>query len=163
MSNKIPLRLAVKGERSCGDCTACCEGWLSAEINGHEMYPGKPCHFVEQGKGCTIYKDRPKEPCKNFACMWKVDKNIPEHFKPSISGTILAKQEIDGIPYLAAVPAGKEINPELLSWLVTFGTANKINIRWDAGNRPFFIGFPDFSQKMAQSLQPPIDNSKPIK
>jgi len=47
----IPIAHA---ERTCGGCTACCDGWLTGNILGHELAPGKPCHFRGDG-GCTIY------------------------------------------------------------------------------------------------------------
>ena len=152
---KIPLMLMLKYERSCDGCTRCCDGWLIADIHGETMHPGKPCQYVDQGNGCNIYKDRPKDPCKNFACLWKLDKNIPEHFKPSDINAILTKYEINGIPFLAAVQCGQELDQEFLSWFVSFGVGNGFNIRWDAKGRTYAMGHPEFLKQM--DLQNAID------
>ena len=60
--------------RNCGMCTACCDGWLTANIRGHEMRVGVPCHFRGEG-GCTIYQDRPVDPCRGFHCAWRLSGN----------------------------------------------------------------------------------------
>jgi hypothetical protein len=39
------------------------------------MYSGVPCHFKKNG-GCGIYKDRPKNPCKQYKCEWLKDIEI---------------------------------------------------------------------------------------
>lgn len=54
------VRLTPSQERLCGDCTACCDGWLRATIYAHEMKPCTPCHFVREGC-CSIYDQRPVE------------------------------------------------------------------------------------------------------
>ncbi len=43
-------------QRSCSDCTKCCEGSLSGEVFGKTFYSGKPCHFVKLNEGCSVYK-----------------------------------------------------------------------------------------------------------
>ena len=153
---RIPLRLGIKDERSCDGCTRCCEGWLSANIKGEEMYPGKPCQFVDEGVGCKDYKGRPKNPCKTFACMWKLDPNIPEKFKPSEINAIITKYDVDGIPFLAAVRCGEELDQEFLSWFVTFGVGNGFNIRWEAKDQTYAMGHPEFLKRI--NLPRPIDN-----
>ena len=52
---KTHLPMAVKKE--CGTCTKCCEGWLGANIKGHEMYPGKPCFVAYSGTAPQEDKD----------------------------------------------------------------------------------------------------------
>jgi hypothetical protein len=32
----IPI---ANAERTCGGCTACCDGWLTGNILGHELAP----------------------------------------------------------------------------------------------------------------------------
>ena len=49
--------------RQCGDCTACCEGWLHADIDGIELKPGKACDHL-CAAGCGIYARRPKTPAR---------------------------------------------------------------------------------------------------
>lgn len=157
---KIGIGIGKKEERSCGTCTKCCEGWLSATINGQEMFPGKPCYLVEIGKGCSDYKNRPYDPCKTFKCMWKAETIVPEQFSPEATGIILTKQNINGIEYLTAVNAGKEMEPDFISWFVTFCVSRKINFEWKVDGVPFFIGSEEFAYHMQQrtNIQKPIDN-----
>ena len=55
--------------RECQSCTACCDGWVAMTIDNEDIYPGRPCqHSTRQG--CTIYQDRPVDPCVNFECGW---------------------------------------------------------------------------------------------
>src|SRR2546430_13952490 len=74
--------------RQCGTCTACCDGWVAGKIRGHEMKPGQPCHF--RGEGCcTIYAQRPVEPCRNFVCGWLMPGSpFPEEFRPDRLGVM---------------------------------------------------------------------------
>ena len=139
-----------KDERSCEGCTKCCEGWLSATIKGEDMYPGKPCQFVEIGKGCTIYEDRPRDPCKKFVCMWRVSEDVPLELKPSESNVIFVRHDIEGIPYLNAVEAGDIMNPLALSWFVSYCVSNKINAHWTVDEKAFWMGNDEFGRLMAQ-------------
>lgn len=150
MSKKTSIQLSVKNNRTCDGCTKCCEGWLAAEIHGEMMYPGKPCQFVEIGKGCTAYETRPENPCKQFMCMWRASGDIPEKFSPLETGVIVTQQNIDGIPYLAAVFAGEEINTEMLSWFVSYGVGRQLNIEWSVDNTPYHLGHVNFIQAMAK-------------
>lgn len=94
--------------RSCGDCTACCEGWHSANIEGHDMYPGRPCHFF--CKQCTIYEFRPPT-CREYYCSWMLDdrKAFPEWFRPDISGVIMTHRDWEGGSYLEVRETDKKI------------------------------------------------------
>ncbi|MGZ5099109.1 MAG: SEC-C metal-binding domain-containing protein, partial [Usitatibacter sp.] len=44
------IPLASAPARKCGECTACCDGWVAGVIEGYEMKPGTPCHF--RGEMC---------------------------------------------------------------------------------------------------------------
>ena len=57
--------------RECGECTACCEGWLPDE--SLDMYAGKACAHC-RSEGCAIYETRPEEPCRTFKCAWLQDE-----------------------------------------------------------------------------------------
>lgn len=152
----INLNLSKKGSRSCEGCTACCEGWLTANIKGEEMYPGKPCQFVEQGVGCTIYKDRPHDPCKTFKCMWRdTDAQImPDEFKPSLVKSIVTRQSGNGMDYLVLTECGEKPLPEVVSWFVTFAVSRGMNAKWTVDDKPFWMGSPEFSQMMANEFYP---------
>lgn len=134
-------------ERQCGDCQACCEGWLHANIYGEFMYPGKPCHFIGD-KGCSIYKNRPEDPCKNYKCMWLEDNTIPGHFKPNKIGTILTKRRIKGINYIEASDAGKKIDSSLLAWLMNSGA----NFTYSIERQPHWFGSHEFNRAMKETF-----------
>ncbi len=70
--------------RQCGECTLCCEGTLSANIFGEEIYYGsKPCMFLNKlgVKGCSIYEmNRPKV-CSEYRCVW-LQGYLPDEYRP---------------------------------------------------------------------------------
>ena len=49
--------MQAESARSCGTCTACCDGWLRIEVRGHQVRPGKPCPFRIQ-HGCELMRGR---------------------------------------------------------------------------------------------------------
>lgn len=135
--------------KTCGTCTKCCEGWLTGNIKGHEMYPGKPCYFIEIGKGCTIYNDRPKDPCKDFSCGWLDIDSMPDEFKPENSGVIMYHKFILDHFYWSIVPAPNKPSPELLTWAIIYALSNNQNIVWLIGEKYYWIGSQEFSQIMS--------------
>jgi len=107
-------------DKQCHPCTACCEGWLKANINGEKMKPGKPCvHLVKEG--CGIYQTRPENPCVAFKCAWLQEQsNFPEHMKPSECGAIVMIRKLFGRQVIHAAPTGKEIPADTLEWLMVY-------------------------------------------
>ncbi len=106
-------------DRQCYPCSACCKGWLTADINGVQIMPGKPCaHITEQG--CGIYEKRPYNPCAVFRCGWlKGQYNMPDHMKPSESGAIVMFGRLwHGREVIRAVPTGEKIPAATLEWLM---------------------------------------------
>lgn len=134
--------------RSCGSCTKCCDGWLSGDVKGHAMYPGKPCFFVESSVGCKDYHNRPYSPCITFSCEWLKNENIPEHMYPENCGYIIADQEINNIKFLKVVRAPNGPNVNDLSWLITNAIKNNINFVWDTDDKMFWIGSNEFIETM---------------
>ena len=121
MVNNSPM-----ANRHCFPCTACCEGWLTAEVNGVRLGPGKPCvHSTKQG--CGIYEKRPEYPCATFKCAWLSEQNNwPEHMKPSVCGAIVLFHECDGKAAMSAVPVGDKIPADTLEWLMAFAREEKM-------------------------------------
>ena len=95
--------------KPCGDCTACCEGWLADASLG--MYPGKHCTNLENGE-CTIYEERPEHPCRSFNCMWRKTPFLSEEMRPDKSGAIVVATKIADWPLLQVVPMGETRPPE---------------------------------------------------
>lgn len=144
--NKTIMIMPEQPDRTCGDCTACCDGWLTGNIYGHTMYPGKKCHYVCE-TGCSIYEDRPKDPCKTFECLWLKNKKVPMWMKPSSVGVILSEQQISGESYIMATEAGKRMDPAVLSWLFNMCIAgNNIAYQIDGGIN--WIGNTNFTGQM---------------
>jgi uncharacterized cysteine cluster protein YcgN (CxxCxxCC family) len=142
MSLVIPL-----SERSCGTCTKCCEGWLSSNIRGHRMYPGKPCFFVEIGKGCTDYENRPAMPCKVFNCEWIKNVKLPEEFKPNNIGFIIQKKYLKKSEYYSLVPASQTIVVENIKNISNWFNQNSINFFYINDNEKYFSGDEEFLKK----------------
>lgn len=155
--------------RTCEGCTKCCEGWLSAKIynkkkpDGVEMFPGQPCFFCIKNVGCSEYDSRPQEPCKNFSCEWINEQLIPDKFKPSSCGIILAWQSINGIDYLDAVPAPNKCDAVFLSWFIPYGISNQYNLRWIVEDQVYWYGSADYSNEMDHLINKTIPVSFSIK
>jgi hypothetical protein len=100
-------------------------------VFGFEVGPGSPCKFVIPGKGCGTYQYRPHSPCKTFKCLWKIDDNVPERFKPNNIKNILIPRKIDGISFVDIVEAGSPIDIDVLDWALRMFREEKIdNIRY---------------------------------
>ncbi len=114
--------MAKTTTRSCQPCTACCDGWVSMNINGVDVYPGKPCPH-STGKGCDDYENRPVQPCVEFQCAWVMENSpLPEWMQPSNAKVlvVLDKLQWHGASVDLAVPVGKRIPPRALNWLKQF-------------------------------------------
>lgn len=142
------MELPMLEPRSCGTCTKCCDGNLKAEIYGHKMTPGRPCHFVATGQGCTIYADRPVSPCQEYKCLWLMNREVPEWLKPSLTDIIIDNQTINGIDYVRAIEAGSNMNAEVLTWFIQFAIKNGYNAMWKVKGTSFWIGSPEFNAAM---------------
>ena len=123
--------------RSCDGCTKCCSGALSATINiesrstVHELKPGNPCVFVQIRKGCGVYDERPKDPCKIFRCQYLVDEEVPEEMKPSRSNIILTVEEVlPNVEYVIAHEAGGTLEGDNLKWVRSLYDDYAVNAAW---------------------------------
>lgn len=110
--------MTTSTNRQCLPCTACCDGWLTAEIHGHKVRPGSPCPFSQPG-GCKIYSTRPEDPCHNFVCSWLVaDSPLPDWMRPDLCGAIvLLSDPWHGRLVIKATPVGRTIPERTLEWL----------------------------------------------
>lgn len=143
----IPI---VSADRTCGECTLCCEGWLVNSAHGHNMWPGRKCQYISLHKGCTIYDQRP-DTCRSYSCQWLIDKNIPEWMKPNESGVILVFKELDGVSYLEATEAGKKIDSEVLSWLFSAVTKKIVqNLKYQVNGGWNYFGTKEFFEIMTK-------------
>lgn len=77
--------------RPCGDCTACCDGFLVGNSYGNKFGNGKACVFLVERK-CKIYEDRPQS-CHNYQCAW-TQGILSEWMKPNECG-VMVSVEVD--------------------------------------------------------------------
>jgi len=123
-------KLRVLSNRSCDGCVKCCEGWLEGDVRGHKMSSGKPCFYLSSNSlGCAEYDDRPKDPCRDYRCVWLEDETFPDELKPNASGILVTKRQtflpgdvgMQRADYYEVKSASSSISPDawdsVLSWL----------------------------------------------
>ena len=146
--------------RDCGDCTACCEGWVEdrIEIGSKviEMRPGKPCEHCTD-RGCGIYKERPTDPCRVFNCAWLLNEaDFPDDMRPDRCGAIvLVDRPWKDWDVVQAMPVGAEIPLDTLESLrrftqnknipFVFYEREKVDGRFTGGGRQRAYGSPEFA------------------
>lgn len=113
-------------QRQCMPCTACCAGWLYAEVNEFIVKPGHACPH-SKNQGCGIYPQRPEVPCRTFVCAWRVEQSsLPDWMRPDECGAIvLLSLPWEGELVISAVPVGAEIPPHTLSWLQAYARTHQ--------------------------------------
>jgi len=141
-------------KRSCGSCTKCCEGYLTGEAKGKSFYPGKPCHFIAIGKGCTIYAERPINPCVTYKCGWLTNMEIPEWMKPNEVDAILDLRELEGHQYLKLTEAGSIMRAKVLSWFLQYALNIGANAVWEVEGGLNWVGTAEFNAIMGK--KPPL-------
>jgi len=101
--------------RECGPCTACCEGWLTAE--SLDMKPGQPCRHCTR-QGCAIYDTRPEDPCVRFECGWLQEGSLlPDDLRPDLSGVIVLFHDWRNWKAIFGIPAGQRVPDKTLESL----------------------------------------------
>jgi hypothetical protein len=138
--------------KECGTCTKCCEGWTTHTVYGHHAYPGNPCYFLEQGKGCKIYQDRPEHPCKEFFCVWIRKEELDESLKPENNGILSSKRGIrdTNITYIQITPAPNNPDRQYLDIMKRYDE----NILWSIDNKKYWEGTEEFCQIMENRFSP---------
>lgn len=139
--------------RDCGSCTACCDGWMAGMINGHEMKPGTPCHYVREG-ACSIYAERPESPCRTFSCAWVVaDSPFPDEFRPDRLGVIIVRIKWrEQLAYLLR-SAGHDPDAALLGAMQRFSMQTGRPFFYEIAGEKLGFGPPAFQQDMLQRAQ----------
>ena len=137
--------------RNCDGCTVCCEGWLFGEAHGKHFSPGRPCHFMGH-KGCTIYENRPEDPCKVFKCQWLSNDDIPAWMKPDVIKVLITKREEKGHSYLQLVELGQRMDPRVLSWFFLEHINGRIiNLKYQIDGGWTYIGTPEFVRDIGET------------
>lgn len=116
----MPSRKPRKQDtRECMPCTACCDGWVQINVYGEDVYPGRPCPH-STGHSCRIYENRPRDPCREFICGWRMEGSpYPDWMRPDQAKVMVLPhmRTWRGRPVDVAVPVGKRIPPRVLKWL----------------------------------------------
>jgi len=129
-------------ERTCDGCTKCCEGTLHGKAYQHSFYPGKPCHFLS--KGCTIYANRPEDPCQIYKCEWLASEELPMWMRPDLCHAITTKRTINNIEYYEILEAGKVLDSAVLSWFILWALNSKKNLAYQIQGGLNKIGSSEF-------------------
>ena len=139
--------------RSCGTCTACCDGWMAGNIFGHEMKEGQPCFFRGE-KCCTIYERRPESPCRTFICGWlQRDSPFPEDFRPDRLGVLIAPIRWRGQAAYILRSAGRDPDEALLEWMRGYSERSGRPFFYEVAGERFGFGPMEFQLEMQQKLQ----------
>lgn len=75
------------------------------------MSPGKVCKNLGM-QGCTIYNERPEDPCRNFNCLWRSAEFLSDELRPDRSGAIVVATKLLDWPVVQVVPTHTEKVPE---------------------------------------------------
>jgi hypothetical protein len=148
--------------RSCGECTACCEGWLSSDVTG--MSPYRPCQHCT-ARGCAIYENRPQDPCVKFVCGWlQPGSPMPEHLRPDRAGVIVMfDRKWHDWKTITAIATGEAIPEPTLEWLKAHAQNTRTPLLLTeyiledgrfAGARNRGFGPPAFAEEVRLSIGP---------
>jgi hypothetical protein len=140
--------------RSCGSCSACCDGWLQIEVAGHKVDRGQPCPF-SSGHNCINYAGRPVDPCQLFICGWLMPRSpLPEWMRPDQAGMILLPSQFlwNDLPVDVAVAVGDAPKTKALTWLKAFCERFRRPLLYQVGAEWFAFGPEAFQKEMTEAL-----------
>jgi uncharacterized cysteine cluster protein YcgN (CxxCxxCC family) len=138
-------------ERTCGECTMCCQGWLSGEAYEYVFTKNHPCHFLDKcGDKCTIYSIRPQV-CQDFKCEWlRQPVAFPLWMKPSLTNVIVTwrieTHNNEEFGYWSVRECGEKIDSNVLNWLIQQAIQHEINIRYEVDGVGYCIGTDVFKE-----------------
>ena len=104
--------------RSCGECSACCQGWLTTHALNQDIYLDNPCSHCSS-QGCNIHAERPTDPCRIFFCAWaEAGSDFPEWMQPNQSGviTLTNRTSWNKMPVDVLVSTSKDPDTKILQW-----------------------------------------------
>lgn len=150
-SVRIPV---AASSRQCGDCTACCDGWLKITVYGVAVYPGHPCPH-SSGHSCLIHERRPIDPCQRFYCGWLIPGSpLPNWLRPDKAKIIFLPAQFDwnGQHVDVAVPVGDTPDEKALQWFKDFASAQKRLLLYRQDDDWFAFGPPAFQVEMHERM-----------
>lgn len=143
--------------RNCGDCTACCEGWLHADVKigniEYKVRPGNQCPKIKDHK-CSIHNsvDRPEHPCRDYSCVWLNNKDIPDYMRPDMSGIILTDKVFKNLPYIQMVETGRKVDSTILAQVIQYSFLNGKNIEYMVDGVTYHLGSADFMTMLTKDV-----------
>lgn len=147
------IAIAPAPARQCGECTACCDGWVAATIEGYEMKPGTPCHF-RGASCCTIYERRPQYPCRDFKCGWLLsDSPFPDDFRPDRLGVMVISMKWRGRDAYVLRSAGRDPDDSLIAWMEAFCLRTQRPFFYERDGERFGFGPPEFQREMSERVE----------
>ena len=146
------IPVANVAARTCGECTACCDGWVAAVIEGYEMKPGTPCHF--RGDGCcTIYERRPKYPCRDFVCGWlQPGSPFPDDWRPDRIGVMVIQMRWRGREAYVLRSVGRDPDERMLTWMQEMSLRTQRPFFYEVAGERFGFGPPEFQREMSEKV-----------
>jgi hypothetical protein len=81
--------------------------------------------------GCSIYPDRPDEPCKRFKCVWLANDILPVWFRPDKSNVIVTWGSWGpgkNLPYLKVTERGTKIDSAALNLIYMYHVETRMPI-----------------------------------
>jgi len=146
------IPLASAPARKCGECTACCDGWVAGVIEGYEMKPGTPCHFRGE-KCCSIYERRPQHPCRNFVCGWlQPGSPFPDDFRPDQLGVMMIQMRWRGRDAYVMRSTGRDPDDKLLAWMRAFSERTGSPFFYEIEGERYGFGPAEFQIEMGEKV-----------
>jgi len=128
-----PVIMIKDLKKECGECTACCSGALAGQAHGHYFFKGRPCFFLKKD-GCSIYEDRPENPCVGYKCGYLSEAFFPEWMRPDkcnilatprvhkylekVKENDVERDEERYIPYMQLLEYGGSASAKSLWWFI---------------------------------------------
>lgn len=149
--------------RVCGTCTECCGGALALNVYGQEVSPGTPCRFMVKCGGCSIYEDRPVEPCSTYKCLWLSNEDVPDWLKPEVSGAIFDIRNIGTATCLFLSPCGENLidngyvkylegyDLDIISWGIEYAKSKNLDFAWYFRGKYFYVGSDHLKNEMIRT------------
>ena len=135
--------------RQCGECTACCDGWVVGVVEGHEMKPGQPC-FFRGDHACSIYERRPQHPCRDFTCGWlQPSSPFPADWRPDQLGVMVIPMRWRGRDAYILRSCGRDPDESLIAWMRALSLRTQRPFFYEIGGERFGFGPPEFQSEMS--------------
>jgi hypothetical protein len=140
--------------KECGECKACCQGYVIGEAYGVPFGPNRPCAFLTGG--CSIYQMRPTV-CRKYFCAW-VQGLFPDWMRPDKSRAIISVQNWSKGQFLLVSEMGEKLSDEVLLEVNKFSKENNCPTIIQYEGKMNLNGPPEFleEKKNYQNILPQI-------